>query len=181
MRATKFDPENFEIRTFRAGSSAADMPVAAATFARWTGGAPAGLAGSIANKPLCSVGGNPAVAELALAAALAARGRRAVWLDVYHRRAQFSMTQERKLDEFLEAGTGDAAADRALRSLVAAKGGKLGGLWDVFAWADGRTGFFELKQRGTSDRLRPGQIETFRLAQRAVPETEFRVVEWDWA
>lgn len=86
-----------------------------------------------------------------------------------------------KLGEFIAVGTGDAAADEVLRRLIAAKAGKLGGLWDVFTWGGGSTGFFELKQRGSSDRLRTGQVKTFQLARRIIPETDFRVVEWGWA
>jgi len=169
-----------EMRDFGFKGRTLSLKFLTPTFPRWTGPDPTLTSATLRSKPLVAFDGKAAFAELAVVGELERAGWNAVWIDCFHRRMRRSMNTGESLSAFVERSAGSSEADSALGALVRAKNGKLGGLWDVFAWKGRQSAFFETKRRA-NDRLRTSQLETYAIAQIACPKLQFFVVEWDWA
>lgn len=109
-------------------------------------------------------------AELQVVDLLDSSGWTAAWV---YRANKFMSTWEPRVLATLPP----AALD--LHDRIRDAGDLKAGCWDVLAWRDGDVLFAELKQGGTSDRIRESQLRWRQVAiSLGVPADSFVIVEW---
>lgn len=129
----------------------------------WEGEDPPGLPLTWARKGKFVVNENRSCAELAILHHLRDDGWQDVWVSAFNpQRLFFEWPPGTGVETITQTGAPIWAAE-VFDRLRAAKGGKLGGFFDVFAWREpGEVRFDEVK--GSGDSPRPSQREFVKLA-----------------